>query len=137
MRSYTLLAMVLLGMVGAGCKRGRAQETHEDPRTEPLTAALEAPEGKTPCETAHNSFIALDTAALKAGQETPWDTLPKREQFLDLCQRLPLEMQNCSMPRYMVANRPKCERVLAEMEVDPWGKQVFQLLRRAPPNKAP
>src|SRR3990167_3489719 len=94
------VVLVAAGSSGCRCDRDKHGHSQEPSLVAPFRAALNAPEGKTPCESAHNSLIALEEAAFKANMPAPWPVLPKREEFIDVCQRLSPETQRCLFPRY-------------------------------------
>lgn len=125
--------VMLFVVASVGCKRKQepAHTEEHDPRVAPMTAALEAPEGKNPCESAYNAFVALEGAALKAGMPTPWEKLPKRETFEETCLRLKPDEQFCLVPKNQ-ADHKKCDPLLAGLSSDPWGKQIQQMLKPPP-----
>lgn len=123
------LFLLLVVAAAVACRRkDKHAESHEPSLVAPFRAALNAPEGKTPCESAHNSLIALEEAAIAANMPAPWPVLPKREEFLDVCQRLPLETQRCLFPRYHSQHHDKCVDRIAEMETDEWGKIIRKMI---------
>jgi hypothetical protein len=83
-----------------------------DYRMAPLEAALDAPEGSTPCESAYNSIKALDDASHKASQATPWKQLADRDTFLGRCAKLPAQDQQCLAARYQAHHHDVCDAIL-------------------------
>ena len=124
-----LLVLVTAGSVGCHCGKDKRPHDHGAPAiVAPLRAAMDAPEGKNPCETAHNAYTALDEACVVAKMPAPWPVLPKRDEFLDICQRMPLQMQLCLAPKYHSQHHEKCEATTSEMRADPWGKIVMKMI---------
>ncbi len=126
-----LAPFVFLVAWTCACRRkagdpGRAED--HDPRVAPLTAAVQAEPGKTPCDSAYNAYVALERAALAAGLAPPWERLPKREAFSETCLRLKAEQQHCLVPKHQ-SDRARCEPVLAELSADPWGKAILAMLK--------
>jgi hypothetical protein len=74
----------------------------------PELAMYKAPEGATPCESAHNAFAAEGDAARKLGRESLFAFLADREAFLAACNALGSEVQKCLVPRYAARNREGC-----------------------------
>lgn len=83
-----------------------------DFRMAPLRAAMNAPEGSTPCESAYNSLEALDEASRKQGQATPWKQLADRDTFLGRCGKLPAPDQQCLAARYQAHHHDVCDPIL-------------------------
>ncbi len=128
-----LVAVVLLTAANAGCrcdkdKHGGEEKHGESSEIAPLRAALNAPEGATPCETAWNAFAALDQACINANMPAPWPVMPKRTEFFDICQRMPGEMQRCLAPKYNSLNHAKCLAQTEAMKTDEWGKLMRKML---------
>jgi hypothetical protein len=91
----------------------RSQHNEEiDRQYGPILAMLKAPEGKTPCETAHNGFKAFEDAANPHGMPRRWGPLPDRGMFLKRCGALSEQEQLCLQPRYPPRNRGTCEAML-------------------------
>lgn len=127
-------------LAAAGCKRKQAPtpagghgEQHDD-RVAPMTAAFEAKEGATQCESAWNALVALDQASAKAGMPPPWEKLPPRATFEETCNRLTPEQQWCFVPKHQ-ADHKRCDLVLQQLGTDPWGIELRKLLK--PPVGSP
>lgn len=84
-----------------------------DFRMAPLEAAMHAPDGSTPCESAYNSLAALDAKAREQGQRTPWKRLADRDAFLARCAELPAQDQQCLAARYQAHHHDVCDPILA------------------------
>lgn len=142
-RSVGVLGALVLPAVlvlAGGCKRkaaptpaGGHAEPHDD-RVAPMTAAFEAKEGATQCESAWNALVALDQASVKAGMPPPWEKLPARATFEETCNRLSAEQQWCFVPKHQ-ADHKRCDPVLAQLTTDPWGIELRKLLK--PPAGSP
>ncbi len=122
-------------VLSLSCKRKKlerapAHEEH-DPRKAPITAAMQAPEGATPCDSAYNAFVALEAASVSAGMAPPWEQLPPRATFNETCARLKPEAQHCLIPKSQVDHK-RCDPVLAELATDPWGRAVQAMLKPPP-----
>ena len=128
--SFRVAFLVLIvGAPGCHCDKDKQTHSQHEPAVvAPLRAALDAPEGKTPCESAHNALIAIDEGSAKANMPAPWPVLPKREEFLDICGRLPLETQRCLFPRYHSQHHDVCVERIDEMKTDEWGKIIFKMI---------
>lgn len=122
------VVLLTAGASGCRCDKSGHGETHEPAVVAPFRAALAAPEGKTPCESAHNSLIALEEGAMKANMPAPWPVLPKREEFIDVCQRLSPETQRCLFPRYHSQHHDKCVELIEQMKTDEWGKVILRMI---------
>jgi hypothetical protein len=72
---------------------------------------MNAPEGKTPCETAWNATVAEREAAQRLGKKSVFLRVAPQEEFMRLCYALPAEAQPCASPRYLAKNRERCEAV--------------------------
>lgn len=91
---------------------GPAAPVGVDYRLSTLEAALHAPDGATPCETAYNALTALDVAARQTDQPRPWKTLADRPTFLGRCAALPQQEQLCLGPRYQAQNHGACDPII-------------------------
>lgn len=81
-----------------------------------VIAMYHAPEGATPCESAHNAFAAEAEAAQKLGRESHFAFVAGRADFLARCQALAEEAQPCLVPRYRVRHRDVCDRAMPSVE---------------------
>ncbi len=77
-----------------------------------VLAMYDAPEGGTPCETAHNAFAAEADKARSLGRESHFAFLADRPAFLVGCQALAPEAQRCLAPRYQARHRAGCTEAL-------------------------
>lgn len=96
----------------------------------PLTALFTAPEGKTPCESAHNAILASVEASAAAGKPPRFTKVALRDDFLARCEALPKEAQSCMVPRYAASHRGECDRVRPPPEVM---KEMFEVAAGASP----
>ena len=86
--------------------------------TSPLTAMYNAPEGKTPCETAFNAYKAADDLASQDKKlRTPFKYLAPRDLFLQRCAALTPEQQLCFGPKYKSFHADECAKLLPSVEV--------------------
>ncbi len=86
----------------------------------PIAARFDAPQGKTPCETAYNGFQAFLEADAN-GHNTTF-ALPSREVFLQRCSALKQDEQLCLGAAYQARHREQCQamyRGLSEKIFDP------------------
>lgn len=81
-----------------------------------VVAMYHAPEGATPCESAHNAFAAEAEAARKLGRESYFAFVAERTAFLAGCQALAPDTQLCLTPRYRVRHRAACDAALPPVE---------------------
>lgn len=88
----------------------------EDPVAEDLAtveaalAAAEAAEtGASMCDAAYQAIAAM-AEEVRARDPEAVHRMPPRGSFLDACQRLPLDAQECLLPTYAVAHRTECTR---------------------------
>lgn len=133
-----------VGFGASACKRkaaptptaaaGGHAEQHDD-RVAPMTAAYEAKEGATQCESAYNALVALDEASAKAGMPPPWEKLPSKAVFEETCSRLSTDQQYCFVPKHQ-ADHKKCDLVLRQLDTDPWGIELRKLLKPPPGSPA-
>ena len=119
-RTRLVVAMLILGAMAAllVARRSRSRRaiSAADPhgidyRLGPLAAAMHAPDGSTPCETAYNALAAIDDVARQRGQASPWKQLVDRATFLTRCAALPEQDQQCLGPRYQASHHDVCDRV--------------------------
>jgi hypothetical protein len=74
----------------------------------PVQAMMNAPEGKTPCETAYNAIEAEQKTARDKGLPSVFRKVAPRDRFLQLCASLPEGAQRCFVPRYASMHRDEC-----------------------------
>ena len=79
-------------------------------------AAMNAPEGSTPCDSAYNALLAFqaklrDLKGPEAGASMR--PPPERAQFLASCTKLPDTDQPCMIPKYQVSHHEQCDPVIA------------------------
>lgn len=84
----------------------------------PVLSAYQAAQGATPCETAYNACLALDLASRQRNAPTPWTTLPDRATFLQRCNALPSQDQQCLQPRYAAAHHDPCDARVRKLRQD-------------------
>jgi hypothetical protein len=73
-----------------------------------LKAMLNAPEGKTPCESAWNTFSAGDQAGREPGATRYVIKLAPHDEFMSRCNALPPMAQACLAPAYARSHRDEC-----------------------------
>jgi hypothetical protein len=81
-----------------------------------VLAMYRAPEGATPCESAHNAFTAEAEAARSLGRESHFAFVADRAAFLAGCEGLAPEARPCLAPRYRARHRDACEQALPPVE---------------------
>lgn len=81
-----------------------------------VLAMYRAPEGATPCESAHNAFAAEAEAARSLGRESHFAFVADRDAFLVGCEALAPEARPCLVPRYRARHRDACGRALPPVE---------------------
>jgi hypothetical protein len=108
-------AVVILGIAAAifalRARRPAADDAHHTTlraMSDVYLAALHAPEGATPCETAFNGLDAMVKAADERHLPPPTD-LPTRQSFLSECGALPPEDQRCLVLRYQIDHADECK----------------------------
>ena len=111
-----LVAAAVTALLVARHKRspGAAPSEHAagvDYEMTPLLAMYKAPEGGTPCETAYNAFRAFDDASKGTNRGAPWVSLPDQSTFLERCNVLPRQDQECLQPRYAAKHHDLCDPV--------------------------
>ena len=79
-----------------------------------VLAMYDAPEGATPCETAHNAFAAEAEAARSLGRESYFSFVADRAEFLAGCEELEPTTQRCLAPSYQARHREACKKALPE-----------------------
>lgn len=80
-----------------------------------VVAMYHAPEGATPCESAHNAFVAEAEAAQKLGRESHFAFVAERAEFVAGCQALAPDAQSCLVPRYRARHRDACAQALSSV----------------------
>lgn len=79
---------------------------------EPYRAAIGAPEGSSPCESAYNAREAFESKAAELGLPPPWKTARTRKDFVAECSKRSDEEQRCLVPKYQMGHWNDCtERV--------------------------
>ncbi|CAN5923436.1 hypothetical protein BH11MYX3_BH11MYX3_35920 [soil metagenome] len=73
-----------------------------------VLAMYKAPEGATPCESAHNAVIAEQAAAATMKRASIFSFVATKDEFIKVCAALPAAAQNCLVPRYQARNRESC-----------------------------
>jgi hypothetical protein len=130
MRRLLILLPVVACLVGGALywrsverRRAAAAEAqaHRDQMNQeyaPLAAYMNAPPGNSPCESAYNGFHAFAAKAQEVGQALPWDSFPDEPTFLQRCNALPEQDQNCLDPRYQAKNLDACNETLHRLRKD-------------------
>lgn len=115
------------GAAGASAMQGLEQ------LGEALGAALQAgaqAQGGTPCEQSWNGAMAMLEALHKqlgAGNEA---NMPNREAFMEACNQLPEEAQQCMVPTYAMQHMEECQRV----QNDPQVQRIREMMRAGAAN---
>lgn len=99
----------------------------------PLLAAMKAPEGKNPCESAYNSLKAFTEAPNPGGFPRPFGKLPERKVFMERCLRLSEKEQICIQPRYTIENPEKREECIELLAPLLNSTRLFDTLPETPP----
>jgi hypothetical protein len=73
-----------------------------------LAAAEAAETGASMCDAAYDAIAAM-AEEVRARDPEAVHRMPPRGSFLEACQRLPLNAQECLLPTYAVAHRSECE----------------------------
>lgn len=93
-----------------------------------MTALYEAPEGKTPCESAYLALAASESAAKTANAPPLVLRLAPRDDFLARCSALPPATQGCLVPKYKRGHQEECEKARPSPELL---KPLFELAHAA------
>ncbi len=108
-----------------------AEAVAEEPAIDPqqavaagMEAARTAERGGSTCDTAYNGIVAMVATLREQMPSGPTRTPPPRERFVDLCGRLPSQVQECMVMTYALENRVACAearegadpRLIEEME---------------------
>ena len=92
-----------------------------------LGQALEASamaEGGTPCEQAYNGALAM-VQALQKQMGQGEGNMPDRDTFMNACNQLPEQAQQCMVPAYAMGHMQECQEVQQSPEV----QRVRELMR--------
>lgn len=92
-----------------------------------LGQALEASamaEGGTPCEQAYNGALAM-VQALQKQMGQGEGNMPDRDTFIEACNQLPENAQQCMVPAYAMQHMQECQEVQQSPEV----QRVRELMR--------
>jgi hypothetical protein len=73
-----------------------------------MIAMLNAPDAATPCETAYAAIEAESAAAKLHGGKSMFTWVAGKPAFVAQCQTLPVEAQQCMMPRYRRDHADAC-----------------------------
>ena len=95
-------------------KAEQAAVVLEDTVGEALEAAHAAEVGASTCDAAYESTAELVRVVRERFPDDARE-MPPRELFVDACQRLPDEAQQCLMARYAVEHQDECNRVQAAL----------------------
>lgn len=74
----------------------------------PRAALLDAPPGKTPCETGYNAATAEHETAQSHHRPSIFSWIAPREDFLTACATLTPDQQQCVVPAYATQHRDQC-----------------------------
>ena len=99
-------------------------------RLAPLNARVNAPPGKTPCETAYNGFKGFLDAD-KSGRNTTF-ALPPRDDFLRRCESLTEPERRCLEPVYPNAHPEECRPLFKSLSA-----KVFEPVKDSLPSDWP
>jgi len=76
-----------------------------------VKAMLDAPAGKTPCESAFLAFTAEHERAKEMGRVSMFIRIAPRDEFLAGCAKLTPEQQQCLVPSYRMSHDAECVKV--------------------------
>ena len=89
----------------------------EETLGEARTAAETYESGSTICEAAHASLAAMMAAVAERYPDQVADVPPKGA-FVQACERLPEEAQECLLPRHVMAHREDCQAITDRLDPD-------------------
>lgn len=95
---------------------------------EALGAALEASamaEGGTPCEQAWNGVQAMMAAMQKQMGGEGQGNMPSQDTFMEACNQLPEQAQQCMVPAYAMQHMQECQ----EAQNDPQVQRIREMMR--------
>ncbi len=84
---------------------------------EARTAAETYESGSTICEAAHASLAAMMAAVAERYPDQVADVPPKGA-FVQACERLPEEAQECLLPRHVMAHQDDCRAIAERLDPD-------------------
>ena len=87
-------------------------------------AAAQGAEGDTYCEQAYNGAMAMVAALSKQGGNPPSANIPSEASFLEGCNALPEQAQQCMTMSYAMANQQTCSAVMQSPEVQAFRNQM-------------
>lgn len=87
-------------------------------------AAAQGAEGDSHCEQAYNGAMAMVAALQKQGGGAPNANIPSEESFLEGCNALPEQAQQCMTMSYAMANQETCSAVMQTPEVQAFRTQM-------------
>ena len=101
---------------------GSVATTGDVPKTA-TTAGEGAPGGESWCADAHADTVklveAMKETMKRTGKEDDMQyTVPERSEYIELCQKLPLEMQKCLVMSYSVKNKDACQKAQDSLSGD-------------------
>jgi len=91
-------------------KRRTSAHQGEEATTDVYLAALQAPEGATPCDSSYNALSAMQRVIEEKHLPPMFRQFPPREAFLSMCHALPPDVQPCLVPRYRDGHQDDCEQ---------------------------
>lgn len=128
------MLLAVIAVVG-GCGNKQDDSGHQrsaDPKVAVYEAAVNAPPGKTECESLLNALKAFDEATIKANIPPGWERFPATDELLARCNALPAEAQYCLVPKHQY-DKARCGPVLEALEKSDEGKRYFELVRPKKP----
>lgn len=87
-------------------------------------AAAQGAEGDSHCEQAYNGAMAMVAALSQQGGNPPPANIPSEESFLEGCNALPEQAQQCMTMSYAMANQETCSTVMQSPEVQAFRAQM-------------
>ncbi|MFK8004299.1 MAG: hypothetical protein AB8H86_32335 [Polyangiales bacterium] len=87
-------------------------------------AAAQGAEGDSHCEQAYNGAMAMVAALSQQGGNAPPANIPSEDSFLEGCNALPEQAQQCMTMSYAMANQEVCSTVMQSPEVQAFRAQM-------------
>lgn len=148
------LTLVIAGvvLVGGGAAAWLVHQRQPPPRPPPplsahgngidkamssINALYDAPEGKSPCESAFIAFKASDDLAKTENVKSAVLRLAPRDEFLARCSGLPEATQRCLVPKYLRGHHEECVAAKPAPEVLKALVELRQADQPVSPNEPP
>jgi hypothetical protein len=102
-----------------------------------VLALYEAPEGKTPCETAYNGYKASLDVSTEQGVKAAVLRLSPRDEFLAGCAALPSAAQQCLVRRYAAQHQKQCDKSVFTDDVNAQLAKIVETVHATEPVREP